>query len=959
MRLMAALLLLMSAVPLIGQAINPQNTFANAVTTSAPSFWLNYNDNTTAFMDQVSQTAMVSTKTVATASTVGMTGTPSAAVSAGYVVLLPTPIATSGSITTLSLQTHTAPVPGPYTCVVASGTAPSALTVVETFTVNVAATTAVQTFTAPGNFTAIPVTAGEYAGCWTSSTGTPLAYGMTGGSGFYYYAGATSVPSGVHSYITQAGPDNLAVSFGVSASSTYTSGTVTPRQAGFDSTNSTNYSAAFSNNGWMASPNNTLGAIEWSSPWSMMIQVDRLNWDRTGSIVLASKGDVGGCAGYGPTQCTSTLGSWWQLYVRMSGLHSQLCFERNGYGQPSTSGGGADTQQTLCTGANFDAMPNGFNYNIVVEGLGKGGSCNGTTCSDISMWINGLQVGSGLASVSFNVNTFGMATVNVSGGTGYASSTAFTSSGGGSNCVVAGTMAASGGVPLTSNGISFSANSGCTSIPTITLISPTGTGANITVGLGGQLMNSASAPLVLSGYVANGAYYGGAPTDASQAPTYLDEFAEFPSALSFGAISNIFYETKFYQTVANVVTPEPVMIVDDDGCGDPDNEFTLATAVGLHQAGLVNLAGAVIEDYSPTAEATWRQILDAAGLNDVPLAIPSANVGSSGTACSVANVAAYNASTPLATTAWGQAKTMYRTIFAKYPTTPIKVILGGALQGIYDFMQSPADSISPLTGSQLMARNAANGGAFYLQGGGCTASSPPATVPCGGGIGQAMDSQAGQYVTTNNGATPLIWVGGTPMSAGPGVFATRVSNDPMYLFLLSGGIDTRQCYDCMSVLAAVSSLFTGGVQIGFSGGTGYATSTAFTLSGGGKTCQGSGYLTASGGVPNGIEYSWGATGYEQSAGLGSGCSSAPTVVLSGSTGTGVTLSAYPALVCGTDSVTLTGSTWSDSFNTATCSNHYMTPGSFNTSQTPQSGAVMTWFINSLVDSPTNGKPRVY
>jgi hypothetical protein len=27
-------------------------------------------------------------------------------------------------------------------------------------------------------------------------------------------------------------------------------------------------------------------------PWSMMVQVDRLNWNRTGTLVLASKGDL-------------------------------------------------------------------------------------------------------------------------------------------------------------------------------------------------------------------------------------------------------------------------------------------------------------------------------------------------------------------------------------------------------------------------------------------------------------------------------------------------------------------------------------------------------------------------------------------------------------------------------------------------------------------------------------------
>jgi hypothetical protein len=49
----------------------------------------------------------------------------------------------------------------------------------------------------------------------------------------------------------------------------------------------------------------------------------------------------------------------------------------------------------------------------------------------------------------------------------------------------------------------------------------------------------------------------------------------------------------------------------------------------------------------------------------------------------------------------------------------------------------------------------------------------------------------------------------------------------------------------------------------------------------------------------------------------------------------------------------------DSFTSATCSNHYVSPGSFNAIQTPASGALMEWFINSLVDPPPNGQARAY
>jgi hypothetical protein len=125
------------------------------------------------------------------------------------------------------------------------------------------------------------------------------------------------------------------------------------------------------------------------------------------------------------------------------------------------------------------------------------------------------------------------------------------------------------------------------------------------------------------------------------------------------------------------------------------------------------------------------------------------------------------------------------------------------------------------------------------------------------------------------------------------------------------------------------------------------------LSGGGANCQGSGIMTASSGVPNGIQFSWGVTAVGAYSGVGSGCMSAPTVNLTGATGTGVTLTATPT-PCG--EYTESGGVV-QAYVTTACANQYITPGSFHTNQTPVSGAVMTWFINSLVDPPPVGRPH--
>jgi hypothetical protein len=686
-------------------------------------------------------------------------------------------------------------------------------------------------------------------------------------------------------------------------------GIVVPGQPGFDRTIQNNTSAGFAWNAWNAAPSPKMADLEWDAPWTMMIQIDRLNWNRTGTLVLASKGDLSG-----------NSGSWWSLTLGMNGGSSQLCFTRFGNGAAYWA------QNGVCTGY-IDAMPNGFNYNIVVEDNGSGDG------AALSLYINGLQIQMGAnpqyPGQSFSSSYshgFGYVNLSVTGGTGYADSTPFTSTGGGPNCNVTGFMSASNGVPYNGNWTPTGTNNyGCTSVPTIVLTSPTGSGAQITATLGAPSMNSTTYPLMVPGYVSGGTYYGVAGTTSAQTPTYIDEFAIFSGNLTQTQLQTLFYQTKFYQSLVNTASPKPVMIIDNDTYDDMDNEFSLEMAIGLHKAGLITLAGVVVDSNAPGSAAGWRQILDYAGLQNVPVSIPPGYPSGDPPPNSI--LLAYNPSTPMNLDAYESSTTMYRQIFAQYPTTPIKVVLGAAnWLGFAEFMQSVPDSISPLTGLQLVARNGANGGQAY-------------------GQGWLWDTSANAaFIVANNQSMPIVWIGGTPANAGPGVLSTRATDDPMYLFAKYVGTDVRQCYDCLMVESAVSSLFTFGAQVTYSGGSGYANSTPFTFSGGGTNCQGSGIMTASGGVPIGIQFSWGLNAVGASSGIGSGCTSAPTVNLVGATGAGVTLTATP-VPCG--QITMSGSV--QSYSTTTCANQYVSWGTFNTNQSPVSGAVMTWFINSLVD----------
>jgi hypothetical protein len=934
--LLFAAALLGNSLPVPAQNLNPQPNFSTQILSAKPSLYLNFNDLTTSFLDQISGDVFTSSGTAS----FGVTPATLAVPSAQAVVISNVAVAANGMVAAFSVKYAAAPTVGqPLTVVVETGSGTS-YTIVNSVTVTCGSTALVQSFTAPTNFTAFAVMAGEFLGYWTSAGPIPGG-GAQSGYGEYYLLSQSTLPTGARAYVSY-GPSTPSLRATISESS----GTVTPRQPGFDSTQVNNTSAEFPYNSFNAAPNTTLGSsMEWYMPWTMLVHVDRLNWSRSGTLVLASKGDI-----------SSASNSWWELYLQMAGNVSQLCFKRNGGGLPSATGGITSAQNGECTSSTFDAMPSGFNYDIVVEDSGSGnsgvaGETNVTTPA-ISLYVNGLN-GAYIPITPFT-NTyqigFGYATLTATGGTGYTASTSFTSTGGGANCNVAGSIAESGGVWTT---VGFTANYGCTSAPTINLTSPTGTPGTLTVGLGGALMNSSTQPLMVPGYVSAGAFFGIDAANSTQAPTYIDEAAIFASLLNQTQIQSLFYQTKFWQEVVKTIPTTPyTLIVSEDGCEDDDNLFAISLAIAAQKIGYIRLAG-LENTVGDSTLALYRQMLDEAGLAHIPVSVPSATTGSDAGGCNTSDLNIYNASTPQSKSSYESASTMYRTIFAANATSPVFIMMGGSSQGVSDFMQSAADSISSLTGAQLMSQNATNGGAIYMQGLGCCTTFA--------GDNTTEEWVAGQYVLAHNGSTPIYWYGGEPQITGPGVLSTRTSKVPFYLIDASNGSDTRQGYDSLPTQSFLSTLFSGGVQIAISGsGTGYAASTPFTSTGGGVNCVVTGIILSTSGVPSSIISTGGAnsTTYAYD-GLGSGCftaASPPTIVLTSPTGTGVVLTATTtASPCGTAAIT---SATNITTSTATCSNHYFLPYSLNASSSPVSGALMEWFINSLVDPNPGGAPRV-
>ncbi|MGA8938055.1 MAG: hypothetical protein WB439_02715, partial [Acidobacteriaceae bacterium] len=946
------------AAPMLGQAMNPQNTFPNAVQSIGPSFYLNYNDLTSSFKDSVS--GMTMTNTAANGSAAGpnckygaasgATLSCSLTATAGdaLIVFIASSVVIdsvvdSGGATDIPIANFGASDHAYYFANVTAGS--------HTITAKLASSTSypqLQVVDVAGASSTSPIdnyvtnvqstpTTSMTSGPLTTSGNSEELVGFTAGAGAggTWSAGSPAFSLATGFYANQIiGTYNAAtpgsytfnatssVSLGWStiliavkgASETF--GTVATQQPGFDYTNNAQYSAEFPYNAWSVAPNDTLGAVDWNTPFSMMWQIDRLNWNREGTLVLASKGDI-----------SSNSNNWWKLTLQQAGYSAQFCFYANAgaLGQP----------QGACA-SSLD-VPDGFGYNVVVtnSATGANGVATGTT-NAFQIYVNGIDE---TASVAPYGQGFGKVTLAVSGGTGYANSTAFTSSGGGINCNVAGTMNSTSGVPTSLTVAAGQPNYGCTSDPNIVLTAPTGTGAAITATPIPLSINSTSYPVMAPGYVSTGVYYGVDGTDSTQAPTYIDEFAEFPGVLTASQIANLFYTTKWYQALAPIPASLPVVILSEDGCGGTDNIFSLLMLIRAQQAGLITLAGVESTTLDGTSQAYYRQVLDQAGLNNVPVAADTGAAIGAGN-CTSANITSYNASTPQTAASYETSSTMYRMIFAKYPSTPVYIANGGPLDGIAQFMASPADGISSLTGAQLWARNGGNGGFLAIQG-----------VGCCGTFGDYYSYPASQTVLTGNGTTPVYGWNSTPQSGGPGILASRTRNDPTWLLFNSLGSDSRSCGDCLTVAQAMfpgNDPFGGGVTVNLGGsGTGYAASTPFTSAGGGTSCHVSGFMLSAGGVPSSIV---GAAGQSNTTpyGIGFGCynpSSPPTISLVGATGTGATLTASTSGASPCGGVTQTTST-NGTVATTPCTNFY--------TEWPQVNAVsgtplFQWFINSLVD----------
>ena len=452
-RWLAALLLLAGVAA--AQNPNPQQSYVQTVQARNPSMWLRFNGSSaTSFLDQVSGLNF-STTFSSTFISPNVDNAPM-----GYVFLSSHALA-AGPLTTVTIQLHTAPSSTcPVTVVIAHVDGGGNFTITDSFAVNLAVTTAIQTFSSGTDFSPRSVPTASVIGTWMSSSSScsSESVGVISTSGpttAFAAFGGTSLPAGSQIYFTYYNDISI-------GATTTAPGTVVPRQPGFDSTLQNNYSVAVPYNGWIAAPNGTIGDLEWSNPWSVYVHINDFVYNQllNNQLILMSKGDV-----------ANDQGDWWELYINGNGLANQICFAKNGF----LAWGAGNTVQTTCTGAGNNAVIPDYGLDITFSNAGTGWP------NDDEIYINGqpggLNTGASVHNAQNNIG-FGPINVTASGGSGYTDpNSPFTSSGGGAHCTVTGTFNTSGGVAT--GAVNYSKNAGCSSVPTL-IPGGTGTGVSIT-----------------------------------------------------------------------------------------------------------------------------------------------------------------------------------------------------------------------------------------------------------------------------------------------------------------------------------------------------------------------------------------------------------------------------------------------------------------------------------------------
>lgn len=246
--------------------------------------------------------------------------------------------------------------------------------------------------------------------------------------------------------------------------------------------------------------------------------------------------------------------------------------------------------------------------------------------------------------------------------------------------------------------------------------------------------------------------------------------------------------------------PSRIAIIEADCWTDYDDYVSMRVALWAEKVGAWDIAAISVNTYWLEAPAAIDSLCCYDGRIGVPLAICNPPyVPTGGTPgwmtllqlASVKRTAGFPGTLP-------DSVTMYRTILAN-ADRPVEIISLGYMNNLQALLQSPADSISSLTGAQLVAQKVAK---LWCMGG---------EWPTGSENNfnrDATASAAANYVVSNwPTAVPIYFLGfsiANQVWSAQAAYASGDTNDPLYK-MMTGSFDQNgghQSWDPMAVLMA-------------------------------------------------------------------------------------------------------------------------------------------------------------
>jgi hypothetical protein len=308
-------------------------------------------------------------------------------------------------------------------------------------------------------------------------------------------------------------------------------------------------------------------------------------------------------------------------------------------------------------------------------------------------------------------------------------------------------------------------------------------------------MNDASNPLIIGGDIDNA--IGSQGTNVRNPnPTLIEAFAMGSGAAPTGLIHSLTSSAPLANQIvapaSNGAAAAMNVIYDNDGRADSDNLSQLEMIIRLHKQRYLNLILAnndSLTDGTTSGQYLFRQMLDQAGMNHIPVSYASGTWSGQVAGDSIAaDLAAYSAN--YASYTFDTDVTAFRKALAAAPDGTVYIVSGGSPTSIARLMQSSADGISPLSGAALFAAKVV--GVYAMQ-----------SISGSGNWDQDLTSA--QYIVANHGSVPLYFFGDNILfsSTGPGVPESRAANDPTGLALTRLGQDVRASWDLWPSICSV------------------------------------------------------------------------------------------------------------------------------------------------------------